>query len=86
MDPAYFIRQTRLNQIRPFRANKKAAFRLTDMTRKYKVGEGDFYALKDVCIHIPAGKLVVILGPSGSGESTRLNLIGGSTDPMMDRL
>ncbi len=55
--------------------------RLTDVTRKYKVGAADFYALKKVCLHIPAGELVVILGPSGSGKSTLLNLIGGIDRP-----
>lgn len=50
---------------------------LIEVTRKYKTGEVDFYALNKVSIHIPTGKLVVILGPSGSGKSTLLNLIGG---------
>lgn len=52
-----------------------------DVTRKYKTGEIDFYALNKVSIHIPVGKLVVILGPSGSGKSTLLNLIGGIDRP-----
>lgn len=54
---------------------------LMDVTRKYKTGEIDFYALNKVSIHIPVGKLVVILGPSGSGKSTLLNLIGGIDRP-----
>lgn len=54
---------------------------LIEVTRKYKTGEVDFYALNKVSIHIPKGKLVVILGPSGSGKSTLLNLIGGIDRP-----
>lgn len=63
---------------------------LIEVTRKYKTGEIDFYALNKVSVHIPKGKLVVILGPSGSGKSTLLNLIGGIDRPdsgsiMIDR-
>ncbi len=32
-------------------------------------------ALKDVDIHIPAGKTVALVGPSGAGKSTVLNLV-----------
>ncbi|WP_417793619.1 ABC transporter ATP-binding protein [Terasakiella pusilla] len=32
-------------------------------------------ALKDVNIHIPAGKTVALVGPSGAGKSTVLNLV-----------
>lgn len=54
---------------------------LTDVTRKYKTGDVDFYALKKVSLEIQTGELVVILGPSGSGKSTLLNLIGGIDRP-----
>lgn len=55
--------------------------KLTEVTRKYKSGETDFYALKKVSISIQKGELIVILGPSGSGKSTLLNLIGGIDRP-----
>lgn len=54
---------------------------LTDVSRKYKSGETDFYALRPTSLDIAAGELVVILGPSGSGKSTLLNLIGGIDRP-----
>jgi len=54
---------------------------LIEVTRKYKSGEIDFYALKKVSISIQKGELLVILGPSGSGKSTLLNLIGGIDRP-----
>ena len=31
---------------------------------------GDYHALRDINLEIPAGQVVVLLGPSGSGEST----------------
>jgi sulfate transport system ATP-binding protein len=38
---------------------------------------GDFAALDDVALDIPAGSLTALLGPSGSGKSTLLRSIAG---------
>ena len=47
-----------------------------DLTKKYKTGEREFYALKSVSCTIRKGEYVVVFGKSGSGKSTLMNMIG----------
>ncbi|MBR2889803.1 MAG: ABC transporter ATP-binding protein [Oscillospiraceae bacterium] len=54
---------------------------LENINKIYPVGEGEFYALKDVMLHIEKGDFTAILGPSGSGKSTLLNIIGCLDNP-----
>jgi sulfate transport system ATP-binding protein len=42
---------------------------------------GDFLALDDVSVDVPAGSLTALLGPSGSGKSTLLRVIAGLERP-----
>jgi sulfate/thiosulfate transport system ATP-binding protein len=42
---------------------------------------GDFTALHDVSLDVPAGSLTALLGPSGSGKSTLLRVIAGLEQP-----
>jgi sulfate/thiosulfate transport system ATP-binding protein len=42
---------------------------------------GEFVALDDASIEVPAGSLTALLGPSGSGKSTLLRVIAGLEQP-----
>jgi len=52
------------------------AVRLAGVSRRYEIGGGTVYALRDVDLEINEGEFVVVLGPSGSGKTTLLNMIG----------
>lgn len=45
--------------------------------KTYKIGEVEVNALQEVSFEIMEGELVIILGASGAGKSTILNLLGG---------
>ncbi len=50
---------------------------IKNLTKYYGQGESRFKALDDVSVRIDDGEFVVILGASGSGKSTFLNVISG---------
>ena len=48
-----------------------------DVTKEYTMGEVVITALNSTDFSISKGELVVIVGPSGAGKTTALNLLGG---------
>jgi len=50
--------------------------RTEDLTKVYRMGDAEVYALRDVNLEIQDGEFIAIIGPSGSGKSTLLNMIG----------
>ena len=50
---------------------------LINISKDYKVGTGAFRALNDVSLKFRKGEFVAILGHSGCGKTTALNIIGG---------
>lgn len=54
---------------------------LIGVSKHYQVGSVTVRALDSIDLHIDDGELVVILGASGSGKTTMLNLIGALDKP-----
>lgn len=54
---------------------------IKNITKFYGSGESRFQVLKGISLQIEDGDLVVILGASGSGKSTFLNIISGLERP-----
>ena len=50
---------------------------LKGITKCYKTGNSEVFALNNVSISFRNSEFVAILGPSGSGKTTLLNIIGG---------
>lgn len=54
---------------------------LRDVSRTFGEGEGAVAALSDVTLTVHAGEFLALVGPSGSGKSSLLNLIGAMDMP-----
>nr|MDD6336319.1 ABC transporter ATP-binding protein [bacterium] len=54
----------------------ESIIRTEGVSRTFKSGRDTIYALRDVTIEIPRGKLTILRGRSGSGKTTLMNLLG----------
>ena len=51
------------------------------MVKRFHVGDGDVTILKGISLDIMPGEFVAIVGPSGNGKSTLLNMMTGIDHP-----
>jgi len=52
-----------------------------DLTRMYRMGGQEIYALRDMDLDVYRGEYLSVMGPSGSGKSTLFNMIGALDRP-----
>ncbi len=62
-------------------AAREAVFRARRLSKVYQMGEVVVHALRSVDLELCEGEFVVLLGPSGNGKSTLLNILGGLDVP-----
>ena len=56
--------------------NKQAIIEIKDMKKTYRMGEQLVHALRSISLDIYKGEYVALMGPSGFGKSTLMNMIG----------
>lgn len=61
--------------------NNESIIHLEHVTKRFKVGEGEFTALKDINLDFKKGEFAGFVGPSGSGKTTLLNIVGSLDSP-----
>ena len=59
----------------------ESVVKLVDVCRRYGAGENAVHALSNVSAEIKKGEFVAVVGASGSGKSTFLNVCGGLDIP-----
>jgi putative ABC transport system ATP-binding protein len=75
----FVTRTTTMNS--PESPKTEPVFRARGLTKIYHMGEVEVVALRAVDLDLYPGEFVVILGPSGGGKSTLLNILGGLDVP-----
>jgi len=66
-------------------AEPGAVIRVEDVHRIYELGETRVHALRGVSVEVAAGEFVAIMGASGSGKSTFMNILGCLDRPSSGR-
>ena len=60
--------------------------KLNNVSKIYQMGEVEVPALRDVSVEIKKGDFIAIIGSSGSGKSTMMNLIGCLDTPTQGKI
>ena len=61
--------------------NKKTIIELRDIVKTFPVGDDEITILHGISLNIQHGEFVSIVGPSGNGKSTLLNMVTGIDRP-----
>ena len=67
-------------------SGKQPIIQVKDVTKNFHVGDRQVTILKDVSFEVEKGEFVSIVGPSGNGKSTLLNMITGIDRPSLGEI
>ncbi|HDZ20062.1 hypothetical protein LCGC14_0095910 [marine sediment metagenome] len=62
-------------------SNGETIIECRNLTKMYRMGGQEIYALRDMDLDIYRGEYLSVMGPSGSGKSTLFNMIGALDKP-----
>ena len=62
-------------------ATEETIIQCRGLTKMYRMGGQEIYALRDMDLDIYRGEYLSVMGPSGSGKSTLFNMIGALDKP-----
>ena len=63
------------------KANGEVLVKVSGVDKVFKRGSEEIHVLGGLDLEIPTGEFLALMGPSGSGNSTLLNLVGGLDRP-----
>lgn len=63
----------------------RPVIQLENVHKIYQVGDVEVHALRGISLTVPSGEFVAIMGASGSGKSTAMNIIGCLDRPTRGR-
>lgn len=58
----------------------------SNITKEYHVGETTITAVDDASFYVEKGELAIVLGASGAGKTTALNILGGMDVPTSGKI
>lgn len=72
---------TTQSPINPQRSNSESFLTISDVSKIYPTPTGQYVVLKDVNLQVRQGEFVCVIGHSGCGKTTLLNMIAGFSKP-----